>query len=74
MLKEDLYNYCDIFYLFFIFFFWGGGQDSGGGVRVDVNEELKLFRKCKKKLGSIRSGEARLVRVVVNENYYENAK
>ena len=27
-----------------IFFFWGGGWgDVGGGVRVDVNEELKFL-------------------------------
>ena len=29
----------------FFFFFWGGGGGSGwwGGVRVDVNEELKFL-------------------------------
>ena len=40
-----------------IFFFWGGGGGRGGqwegsgwgGVRVDVNEELKFFENSKKK-------------------------
>ena len=34
-------------FFFFFFFFGGGGGGSGwwGGVRVDVNEELKFFRK-----------------------------
>ena len=42
-----------------------GPVGGGGGVRVVVNEELKLMRKCKKKLG-VRSGEGgRLVRMVV---------
>ena len=27
----------------FFFFLGGGGGGGGGGVRVDVNEELKLF-------------------------------
>ena len=32
------------------FFFWGGGVGlGGGGVRVDVNKELKFFGKFKKK-------------------------
>ena len=30
--------------------FWGGG----GGVRVDVNEELKFLCKFKKKMGGVR--------------------
>ena len=40
---------------FFFFFFGGGGGGGGsgsglGGVRVDVNEELKFLRKFKKKI------------------------
>ena len=38
----------------FFFFFWGGGGGGWGGVRVDVNEELKFLWKFKnknKKLG-----------------------
>ena len=34
------------------FFFWGGGGlglGGGGGVRVDVNQELKFLRKIQKK-------------------------
>ena len=34
-----------------IFFFFGGGLGWGGGVRVDVNQELKFFGKFKKKNG-----------------------
>ena len=37
-----------------IFFFFGGGGGGlgwGGGVRVDVNQELKFFGKFKKKIG-----------------------
>ena len=32
---------------------WGGGRvcGAGGGVRVDVNEELKYLGKFKKKIG-----------------------
>ena len=42
-------------YLYFIFFFWGGGGGGGGvrlggGVRVDVNGEVKLLLKFKKKI------------------------
>ena len=40
------------FFFFFFFFFFGGGGGGGvglGGVRVDVNEELKYLRKFKKK-------------------------
>ena len=42
-----------------------GGRGGGrvGGVRVDVNEELKSLGKLKKKLG----GGSRGVRVDVNE-------
>ena len=38
---------------FFFFFFWGGGGGGVGlgGVRVDVNQELKFFGKSKKKIG-----------------------
>ena len=55
---------------FFFFFFWGGGRV--GGVRVDVNEELKFLRKFKKKnLGGGgdrgRVGGGGGVRVDVNE-------
>ena len=34
-------------------FFWGEGWvlGGGGGVRVDVNQELKFFGKFKKKIG-----------------------
>ena len=32
-------------------FFWGGLGWGGGGVRVDVNQELKFFEKFKKKWG-----------------------
>ena len=33
-------------------FFWGGGGGLGwGGVRVDVNQELKFFGKFKTKIG-----------------------
>ena len=32
-------------------FFWGGEGVGGGGVRVDVNEELKFLGKFKKKNG-----------------------
>ena len=42
----------------FFFFFLGGGQRGGrvgGGVRVDVNEELKFLRKLKKN-GGVRWG------------------
>ena len=38
---------------FFFFFFLGGGPGGGvglGGVRVDVNEELKFLWKFKKKI------------------------
>ena len=31
------------------FFFLGGGVGLGGGVRVDVNQELKFFGKFKRK-------------------------
>ena len=45
----------------FFFFFWGGGGGGVqvGGVRVDVNEELKFFVKIQKKFfwgGEIGSG------------------
>ena len=34
----------------YFFFFWGGGGGlDGGGVRVDVNEQLKFFVKIQKK-------------------------
>ena len=32
-----------LFYFFIFFFFFGGGVRSEGGVRVDVNEELKFL-------------------------------
>ena len=32
-------------------FFWGGGGRVKGGVRVDVNEELKFLYKFKKIIG-----------------------
>ena len=36
--------------IFYFFFFFGGGGGSGlGGVRVDVNEELKFWGNLKKK-------------------------
>ena len=41
-------------FFFFFFFFWGGGSGRGvglGGVRVDVNEELKFLGKIKKNRG-----------------------
>ena len=31
------------FFFFFFFFLGGGGGSFGGGVRVDVNEELKFL-------------------------------
>ena len=34
-----------------IFFLWGGGGGVGGGVRVDVNEELKFCENSKKNWG-----------------------
>ena len=33
------------------FILGGGGLGWGGGVRVDVNQELKFFGKFKKKIG-----------------------
>ena len=45
------------FFFFFFFFFLGGGGEGlgwvglGGGVRVDVNQELKFFGKFKKEIG-----------------------
>ena len=39
----------------------GRGSDlGGGGVRVDVNEELKFLGKFKKKLGGSRGGGGRV--------------
>ena len=58
-------------------FFWGGRGGVGGGVRVDLNEELKFLYKFKKKkffffLGGGGSGGGGVgsgwgVRVDVNE-------
>ena len=36
-----IYIYIYI-YIYIFFFFWGGGS-GWGGVRMDVNEELKFF-------------------------------
>ena len=46
--SEAFVNFVKIqllfFYLFFLFFFGGGGGGRvGGGVRVDVNKEVKLL-------------------------------
>ena len=41
------------------FFFWGGGGGGvglGGGVRVDVNQELKFLENSNKKMGGGRGG------------------
>ena len=46
----------------YFFFFWGGGPEGGGGsgwgggVRVDVNEELKFYENSKKRLGGLGRG------------------
>ena len=42
-LNEELISLCKKIYLFI--FCWGGGgvRSGGGGVRVDVNEELKFL-------------------------------
>ena len=37
-----------VFFFFFFFFFGGGGGSDLGGVRVDVNEEMKFLWKFKK--------------------------
>ena len=48
----------------------GGGRVGGGGVRMDLNEELKFLRKITKKsgggVGGVRVGGGE-VRVDVNE-------
>ena len=38
----------------------GGGRVGGGGVRVDVIEELKFLKKFKKKLGGGGGGGVRV--------------
>ena len=47
--KTEVFVKIQFFFFFFFFFFWGGG--GWGGVRVDVNQELKFFGKFKKKIG-----------------------
>ena len=45
-IRKNIYTY---FFYFFLFFFFGGGgvgswgSDQGGGVRVDVNGEVKFL-------------------------------
>ena len=45
---------------------WVGGRVGGGGVRVDVNEELKLFKKIHKKMGGGGRGSGGVVLVGVS--------